>query len=293
MHTSTSTSRKEIPAVVPASPMSRPSFVTVRDGTQLYYKDWGPMHGRPVVFVSSWTLNSDMGQYQMIPLAAHGFRCIAYDRRGHGRSDQPSGGYDADTLADDLAAVLDALDVEGATLVGHSMAAGEIARFLSRHGDARVARVALLAPTTPFLLQTDDNPDGIPQAGFEMLRALWLQDFPGWMSDNARGFVVENTSDAMIRWVIALMLQCSLKAAIECNVAMAETDFRPEVGAIRVPTLIIHGDKDLSAPLPLTGQKTAALIPHAKLTVYEGAPHGLFITHAERLLGDLLAFIAA
>lgn len=263
-------------------------FVTAEDGTQLYFKDWG--EGRPIVFISSWSANADMWQYQMAPMAAAGFRCVAYDRRGHGRSSQPSTGYDYDTLADDLAAVIDDRDLRGATLVGHSMAAGEIVRYLSRHGKGRVARVVLIAPTTPFVLQTPDNPDGVPNAIFEQVRAQLAADFPRWLADNADPFFVPETSPAMRAWVLGLSLQCSLVAALGCNHAFCETDFRAELPKISVPTLVIHGDKDASTPLELTGRRTAKLIPGAELKVYEGAPHGLMFTHMERLNRDLIEF---
>ena len=267
---------------------SQSPLVTANDGTQLYCKDWGA--GQPVVFISSWSANADMWQYQMAPMAAAGFRCVAYDRRGHGRSGQPSTGFDYTTLADDLAAVLDDRDLRGATLVGHSMAAGEIVRYLSRHGAGRIARIVLIAPTTPFVLQTPDNPDGVPNAIFEQTRAQLAADFPGWLADNADPFFVPETSPAMRSWVLSLSLQCSLIAALGCNHAFCETDFRTELPKISVPTLVIHGDKDASTPLELTGRKTANLIPGAELKVYEGAPHGLMFTHLERLNRDLIAF---
>ena len=273
-------------ALVPRTPHS--PFVTADDGTQLYCKDWG--EGQPVVFISGWSANADMWQYQMIPMIAAGFRCVAYDRRGHGRSGQPSTGYDCNTLADDLAAVIDDRDLRGATLVGHSMAAGEIVRYLSRHGSDRVARIVLIAPTTPFILQTPDNPDGVPNAMFERTRAQIAADLPGWLADNADPFFVPETSAAMKAWVLSLSLQCSLVAALGCNHAFCETDFRPELPKISVPTLVIHGDKDASTPLELTGRKTAKLIPGAELKIYQGAPHGLMFTHMERLNRDLIAF---
>ncbi|MFZ0657850.1 MAG: alpha/beta hydrolase [Candidatus Binataceae bacterium] len=270
-------------AIAPHTPL-----VTADDGTQLYFKDWGA--GLPVVFISSWSANADMWQYQMAPMAAAGYRCVAYDRRGHGRSGQPSTGFDYDTLADDLAAVIDDRDLRGATLVGHSMAAGEIVRYLSRHGAGRVARIVLIAPTTPFVLQTPDNPDGVPNAMFEQTRAQLAADLPGWLADNADPFFVPETSPAMRAWVLSLSLQCSIVAALGCNHAFCETDFRPELPKISVPTLVIHGDKDASTPLELTGRKTAKLIPGAELKVYQGAPHGLMFTHTERLNRDLIAF---
>jgi pimeloyl-ACP methyl ester carboxylesterase len=265
------------------------SVIRTRDGVELYYRDWGT--GRPVVFLSGWTLTSEMWAYQMQPLSEQGVRCIAYDRRGHGRSSDPGRGYDFDTLADDLAAVLEALDLRDVTLVAHSLASGELTRFLTRHGTRRIARLVYLAPVTPFLLKTPDNPDGIDGAYFEHLRnQFFLRDFPGWIADNARPFVVPETSAAMVEWIMNQMRGCSMKAVIDCNRAMTSTDFRPELARIRLPTLVIHGDKDASAPLELTGRKTARLIPGARLEVYEGAPHGLFVTHLERLNADLLAF---
>ncbi|MGH2589034.1 MAG: alpha/beta fold hydrolase, partial [Dehalococcoidia bacterium] len=259
------------------------------DHTSLFYKIWGA--GNPVVFVHSWALNADMWQYQMVHLAGLGVRCITYDQRGHGRSDQPGGGYDFDTLADDLAAVIDHLDLHEVTLIGHSMGGGEIVRYLSRHGAGRIARLALIAPTTPFLLKTADNPDGVDKSLFEHARAAWRRDFPKWLMDNARPFVVPETSPEMVHWVAGLMQQCSLKAAIDLNHAVTETDFRAEMPAITVPTLIIHGDADVSAPLDLTGRRSAHLIPDSRLTVYEGAPHGLMFTHIDHLNDDLRAFI--
>jgi len=258
-----------------------PSYET-RDGTRLFYIDWGD--GPPVLFVASWALNADMWAYQMPFLVDRGLRCIAYDPRGHGRSDRPGHGYDYNTFADDLAALIERLDLRGVTLVGHSIGGGVIVRYLTRHSAGRVARVVLLAPSTPFLLKTEDNPDGVDTAAF-------ARDFPKWLADNARPFVVAETSPEMVQWVQGLMLQCSLNAAIDLNRAQVATDFRPELPGVTVPTLVIHGDVDVSAPLELTGRRTAALIPGARLTVYEGAPHGLMFTHTDRLNADLLAFV--
>ncbi|PTL81436.1 alpha/beta fold hydrolase [Vitiosangium sp. GDMCC 1.1324] len=276
-----------------ASPTKAPpaSFIRTRDGVELFYRDWGT--GKPVVFLSGWTLCSDMWNYQMVPLSDQGLRCIAYDRRGHGRSSDPGRGYDYDTLADDLAAVLEALDLRDVTLVGHSMASGELVRYLSRHGPGRIARLVFLAPAaTPFVRKTADNPDGVDESLFEHVRNnLLLRDFPKWLADNAPPFFVADTSPAIRDWVMSQMLRCSMKATIDCHRAMSSTDFRAELPRISLPTLIIHGDKDASAPLHLTGQKTAQLIPGSRLVVYEGAPHGLFVTHTERLNGDLLAFV--
>jgi pimeloyl-ACP methyl ester carboxylesterase len=267
------------------------SYVETADGTQLFYRDWGT--GAPLVFISGWALTSDCWAYQMAPLSDSGLRCIAYDRRGHGRSSDPGRGFDYDTLADDLAAVLDALDLRNVTLVTHSMAGGEAVRYLSRHGSKRVARVALVAATLPFLTKTADNPDGIDPAVFENgRRNVLIRDFAKALRDNMRPFVVPETSQALLDWVAGLMLQCSMKALVDCHKAFSGTDFRPELAKLDVPTLIVHGDKDVSAPLAITGRKTAALLPSATVKIYEGAPHGLFLTHLERLNKDLQEFAA-
>jgi len=263
-------------------------FIETRDGTQLFYRDWGT--GAPLVFMSGWALTSDCWGYQMAPLSESA-RCIAYDRRGHGRSSDPGRGFDADTLADDLAAVLDALELKNVTLVTHSMAGGEAVRYLSRHGSKRIARIALVAATLPFLMKTADNPDGIDPAVFENgRRNVLLRDFPKALRDNMRPFGVAETSEAMLDWIAGLMLRCSMKALVECNRALTSTDFRQDLAKVDVPTLIVHGDKDVSAPLSITGRKTAALMPQASVKIYEGAPHGLFLTHAARLNKDLLEF---
>ena len=266
-------------------------YIETRDGTQLFYRDWGT--GAPLVFISGWALTSESWAYQMAPLSESGLRCIAYDRRGHGRSSDPGRGFDYDTLADDLAAVLDTLDLQNVTLVTHSMAGGEAVRYLSQYGSKRVARVALIGATLPFLTKTADNPDGIDPAVFENgRRNVLMRDFPKALRDNLRPFVVPETSQALLDWIEGLMLQCSMKALLDCNKALAATDFRAEVAKINVPTLIVHGDKDVSAPLALSGRKTAALLPDAIVKIYEGAPHGLLYTHTERLNKDLQEFVA-
>jgi non-heme chloroperoxidase len=277
-----------------AQPASGPArragpFVHTRDGTQLFHRDWGS--GAPLVFLSGWALPSDIWAYQMAPLAEKNLRCIAYDRRGHGRSSDPGRGYDYDTLADDLADVLDALDLRNVTFVAHSMAGGEVVSYLTRYGSARVARLALVGTTLPFMMRTSDNPDGIDPAVFEQARRnVLLKDFPKALNDNMRPFVVPDTSGEMLEWVRGLMLQCAMQALVECNRALTATDFRGALAKINVPTLLIHGDRDVSAPLALTARKATPLIRDARLTIYEGAPHGLLLTHASRLNDDLLAF---
>jgi non-heme chloroperoxidase len=230
-----------------------------------------------------------MWDYQMAAFADEGFRCIGFDRRGHGRSDQPANGYDFDTFADDVAALVDHLDLSGLTLIAHSMAGGEAVRYLARHGSQRVVRLVLLAPTTPMLLKSDENPNGAAREGFEALWAQWKRDYPKWIADNVAPFFIPETSPAMMRWG-ANLLQTSLPITLACARAMVEADFRPEMGDIDVPTLIIHGDRDRSAPLELTGRPSAELIPDCRLLVYPGAPHGLMFTHMDQLNADLLRF---
>lgn len=285
-----------VAARVAASPTGavRPgSFVVTKDGTALYYKDWGA--GSPVVFIHGTPVNSDIWQYQMNHLAGRGLRCIAYDRRGHGRSGQPWHGYDYDTLADDLAAVIEHLRLRDVTLVGHSMGGGEVVRYLSRHGSRRVARAVLVAATTPFPLKTADNPEGLSAGVFEGLREAMGKDSARFIASGAPDFFGAglpgvSVSPETVQWGVGLCSQTSLRAMLECNRAVAETDFRAEMGRIDVPVLVIHGDADHSAPLALTGRKTARLIPGSRLSVYDGAPHGLLITHMDRLNADLLQF---
>lgn len=267
-----------------------PSFIRTADGVSLFYRDWG--RGAPVLFLASWSMPSDSWSYPMLALSEQGCRCIAFDRRGHGRSSDPGGGYDFDTLADDIAAVLDALDMHGVTLVGHSVAGAEIVRYLTRHGGGRVARAALVSTTTPLLLRTADNPNGIDAAVFEGVRADQLmRDFPKWIEDNLQPFATPQTSPQMLDWVRSMALQASLQALVHLNRALTTEDFRAELREIRVPMLVIHGDHDVSSPIDLTGRATAELVPGARLKIYEGAPHGLFVTHIDRLSADLLAFI--
>jgi non-heme chloroperoxidase len=269
---------------------ARPAIsIRTRDGVGLFCRDWGD--GPPLVFVASWSLPSDSWTYQMLALCEAGFRCVAYDRRGHGRSDDPGRGFDFDTLADDLAAVMDTLDLRGATLVGFSMGTGEVVRYLSRHGAARVARIVLIGTTTPMLARTADNPDGIDPAVFEAFRRDWLmRDFPGWIDANMVPFVTPETPLGLRNWVRDMALRTSGQALVECNRSLTAADFRDELRALTVPTLVVHGEHDATCPLDLTGRPTAALIPGAQLAVYENAPHGLFLTHREQLNADLLAF---
>jgi len=276
-------------AAQPARAWRRPSeHVEAADGARLFVRDWGS--GAPVLFLAGWTLASDFWGYQMAALQAQGLRCIAFDRRGHGRSSDPGGGYDFETLAGDLAAVIEGLGLTGVSLVGHSMASGEIVRYVARHGTGRLARIALVGPTTPFLMRTADNPSGLPREAMASARTALARDLPGLIGANIAPFFTADTSPDMVAWVKAMMLGTSMQAVLDCLRALQETDFRPDLPRIGVPTLIVHGDADRSAPLALTGGPTAALVPGARLSVYEGAPHGLPLTHVDRLNAELLAF---
>jgi non-heme chloroperoxidase len=263
-------------------------FIAAKDGTQLYWRDWGK--GPPMLFLNSLGCGCQMWDYQMAAFAEQGFRCIGFDRRGHGRSDQPSEGYQFDTFADDVASLIGALDLTGLTLIGHSMAGGEIVRYLTRYGSGRVARIILLAPTTPMLLKTDDNPSGVPSEGFEVLWAQWRRDYPKWVADNVAPFFIPETSPAMMRWGASL-LQTSVPVALACSRVVVEEDFRVEMRRLEVPALLVHGDRDRSVPIELGGEPSAKLIRGCRFLVYEGAPHGLMFTHMERLHTDILHFV--
>ena len=265
-------------------------YLETRDGQQLFYKDWGT--GTPIVFLAAWALPSDMWDYQMVPLSEQGFRCIAYDRRGHGRSSHAGSGYDYDSLANDLATVLDTLDLRGVTLVGMSMAAGEMVRYMTRHAARRIARLMFVAADAiPIRMQTADNPGGIPPERSEGFRRQFLlRDYPNWMEENRQPFFVPETSRQMQEWVRSMMLRTSMKALVECSRSVMTTDFRAELPRITVPALFVHGDKDVSAPVDVTARPAAKLIPGARFELYPGAPHGLFLTHMERLTNDLRVF---
>jgi non-heme chloroperoxidase len=282
------------PGVVQAAPtpVRRGVQIVARDGTRRFHRDWG--EGRPVVFMAGWGLPSECWAYQAAALSEEGLRCIAYDRRGHGRSDAPWKGYDHDTLADDLAAVLEQMALRDVVLVAHSMAAGEIVRYFSRHRGARVAKVLFLAPLDPCPAHKADNPSGLPPEAFEQFRAqVLLRDYPRWLEQNARPFVTSQTSAEMMDWVRGLMLGTTTKALVECNRTATTADMRSEIPTVRVPVLVIQGDKDASTPLETSGRRYAALAPNARLIVYEGGPHGLMFTHIERLNADILAFAKA
>jgi len=269
-------------------PIRKP-FVHTRDETSLYVQDWGS--GRPIVFLAAWTFNSSVWGEYINALTTAGNRCLALDRRGHGRSDAPCSGYDVETLAEDVSAVFEQRDLRDAILVAHSMGTMEAVRYLSRHGAARVKKLVLIAPTTPFLKQTADNSDGIPVEFIEAQNRSIGEDFPRWVVENEGPFFIEATLAETRSWIKTMMLGVALPIALECRRTIGTTDTREDLAELDVPTLIVQGDRDASAPLPLTGVKTQKLIKGSRLIVYEGAPHGLPLTHRERLLNDISSFI--
>ncbi len=270
------------------------STLTLNDGTTLYYKDWG--NGPAVVFSHGYPLSADAWEYQMLFLMQQGFRVIAFDRRGFGRSSQPGTGYDYDTFADDLAALINALNLKQVTLVGHSMGGGEVARYIGRHGEQRVAKVALVAAVTPFLLQTPDNPTGAPKALFDTFRAAVQADRSQWNKDVTMPYYSYNRAGAKVSEGVRedywrQGMNTGVLAAYHAITAFSETDFRADLKKITVPTLVVHGNDDQIVPFEISGKLSAQLVRNATLKVYEGGSHGLLITQKDQLNSDLLAFL--
>ncbi|WP_406481856.1 alpha/beta fold hydrolase [Streptomyces sp. NBC_01615] len=270
-------------------------YVTASDGAQIYYKDWGT--GRPIVLSHGWPLNSDSWEAQQLFLASNGFRAIAHDRRGHGRSTQTWHGNEMNTYADDLATLIDTLDLRDATLVGFSTGGGEVARYVGRHGTARIAQLVLVSAVPPFMLKTDDNPGGVPIEEFDAIRAGSLADRSQLYHDLADGpFFGNNRPGADVSQGIRdafwrQSLQAGHRSAYECVAAFSATDFRADLDAFDVPTLVIHGDDDQVVPFEVGGKASAARIKNATLKVYPGAPHGITDTHKDELGSDLLDFL--
>jgi non-heme chloroperoxidase len=268
--------------------------ITTRDGAEIFYKDWGD--GPPVVLSHGWPLNSDSWEAQQLFLAESGFRAIAHDRRGHGHSTQTWDGNEMDSYADDLAELIDALDLRDVTLVGFSTGGGEVARYIARHGSERVARLVLVSAVPPLMLLTDDNPGGLPIEVFDGLRAGSRADRSNLYRELADGpFFGNNRPGAEIAQGIRdnfwrQGMDAGHRNTFECIAAFSATDFRPDLAKVDVPTLIIHGDDDQIVPIDVGGNASAALVEHAELKVYPGAPHGIADTHKEQLGKDLLAF---
>ncbi|WP_334598578.1 alpha/beta fold hydrolase [Pseudomonas alvandae] len=274
------------------------SYITTPDGVQLYYKDWGPKDGPVVTFSHGWPLNSDSWESQMLFLADQGYRVIAHDRRGHGRSSQPWEGNDMDHYADDLAAVINALDLNDVTLVGFSTGGGEITRYIGRHGTDRVKKAALISAVPPMMLQTEDYPGGLPIEVFDGLRKASLDNRSQLYRDIASGPFFgfnrdgANVSQGLIDSFWVQGMQAGHKNTYDCIAAFSATDFRADLAKFDVPTLIVHGDDDQIVPIDASAHAAAELVQDAELIVYPGAPHGLTDTHKDRLNQDLLDFLA-
>ena len=272
-------------------------YVTTTDGTEIFYKDWGG-EGSPVLLSHGWPLNSDAWEAAALFLAQHGHRAIVHDRRGHGKSTQTWAGNEMDTYADDLAQLIEHLDLQDVTLVGHSTGGGEVLHYVARHGSGRVAKLILVSAVPPLMVRTDDNPHGLPIDVFDGIRAgeaanrsqLYrdLADGP-FFGNNRSGDVPQGTRDAF--WLQGLA--SGTRNAYECIAAFSATDFRPDLAAVDIPTLVIHGDDDQIVPFEISGKLSAQLIDGAQLIVYEGGAHGLPDTERERLHADILAFIQA
>ena len=270
------------------------TFVTTLDKTELYVKDWGS--GQPVILLHGWPLSADSWDDQAMAIADAGYRAIAYDRRGFGRSSQPWTGYDYDTLADDLAAVIEQTGAHDAVLAGFSMGGGEVARYLSRHGGKSVVKTVLVSSVVPFMLNTPDNPQGTAQAVFDNMAHSMKEDrakfFVEFFNDfYGVGMMSSPVSDEVLDWSRGLAMQASLKATLACAAAFATTDFRPDLAAFKMPTLIIHGAADKTVPIDAAGRAAAKGITGATFIEYDGAPHGLFATEKNRLTRDMLDFL--
>ena len=265
------------------------------DFINIFYQEYGK--GIPVIFIHGWPLNHEMWEYQLLELSKHNMRCIAYDRRGFGKSDWPWQGYDYNTLADDLNELINQLNLTKVVLVGFSMGGGEVARYIGKYGSDKVSKVVFISSVTPFRLKTAENPDGAEKQTFAETIHKIETDRPAFLAEFAKKFFgVDMTnqfvSKEILDWNQILCLNSSAKATIDCVHSFSETDFRNDLKKINIPVLIIHGDADVIVPIGASGDQTAELIPHAKYIIYKNAPHGLFITEKEKLNADLIDFIS-
>jgi len=270
------------------------NFITVKDGTEIFFKDWGK--GKPVVFSHGWPVNADCWDPQMLFLIQRGYRVIAHDRRGHGRSSQPSEGHNMDTYADDLATLMDALDLKDATLIGHSTGGGEVTRYVGRHGTQRVSKVILIGAVVPLMVQTADNPGGVPMAVYDDIRKNTAHDRSAFLKQLAvpvYGFNRPNAkvSQGLIDSLWATGMMGAINAEYECIKALSETDFTEDLKKFDVPTLFIQGDDDQIVPLALSSMIGSKLVKNSRLKIYPGAPHGLPQTMPDEVNADILAFL--
>ena len=271
-------------------------YVATADGTEIYYRDWGT--GAPVVLIHGWPLNSDMWEHQANFLAEHGQRVISYDRRGYGRSGHPWTGYDYDTFSADLNTLIEDLRLEGVTLVGFSMGGGEVVRYLSRYGSKHVTKAVLISAVTPFLMKTADNPEGVDPKVFDESAANLRKDRPAFLKEFGAKFygrtaLKHTVSEADLEWTLSMAFTGSLRSTLAAATAWSATDFRQDMKSISVPVLVIHGTGDATVPIDAAGRRSAKLLPNATLSEYDGEPHGLFLTAANRLNQELLTFIGA
>ena len=265
------------------------SYIKTRNGNKLYIKDWGS--GPPVILMHGWPLSADTWDESAMAFADAGFRAISYDRLGFGRSSQPFDGYDYDSLADDLADVIKETSASDATIVGFSMGGGEVARYMSRHNGKNVVKAALVASVVPFLLKTPDHPEGVDQSAFDGMAAMMKKDRASFWGAFFKDFFGSGVSNEVLEWARKQAMEASFKATLACAKSFSSTDFRPDLKAFTVPTLIIHGTADKTVPIDITARAAAKAIPNARLIEYEGAAHGLVVTEKERMTNDLLAFL--
>jgi non-heme chloroperoxidase len=268
--------------------------ITTKDGTQIYYKDWGT--GQPLVFSHGWPLSADAWEDQMMFLAARGYRCIAHDRRGHGRSDQPWEGNDMDTYADDLAELVEALDLRAVVHIGHSTGGGEVARYIGRHGTSRTAKAVLISAVPPLMLKTASNPGGLPMDAFDQIRAAVLADRAQFFKDLSVPFYGANCEGSTVSqglrdsfWMQGML--CGYKGAYDCIKAFSETDFTKDLKKFDIPTLILHGDDDQIVPIGASALLSAKILLGATLKIFPGAPHGMCSTHKGEVNTSLLDFV--
>ncbi len=269
-------------------------YITTADGTDLHYHDWGT--GTPVILIHGWPVNSDMWEHQADALIQNGYRVIAYDRRGFGKSTKAVTGHDYNTLSDDLAAIINQLDLHNAALIGFSMGGGEVVRYLSRHGSARISKAVLIASVAPYMLKTDSNPDGTPEETFDGFYKNLLKDRFDFLQTFGQQFygrtaIHHTVSQGVLDWTFSMAIQANLRATVEELKSFSTTDFRAEMKSITTPFLIIHGTGDKTVPIDAAGRAAAKLLPHATLIEYDGEPHGLFMTVPDRLNTDLIHFL--